>query len=333
MTSLDLESVAQTLVAEGKGILAADETSPTLTRRFDTLGIRSTEQSRRTYREMLFTSPGAAEFISGVIMYDETIHQKSASGAPLAEVLTVAGILPGIKVDTGAKPLAGFPDETVTEGLDGLRDRLRAYRGMGPLREMAGGHSCHGHFAKFRLRALKRACAGAIRFPLSRTEARTDRRAGGTDGRVAHNRALRGGHRNGSPRCFPCPLRARYRARRNAAQTEHGSRRQGVRPPSLRGGGRDRDSALPAPARASRGAWNCVPLRRPTSPARDRSSERNQPAARPETLEDQFLLWAGASGSGFGRLAWTRRKLAGRPASSLSSGQIEWGGECREVYG
>jgi fructose-bisphosphate aldolase, class I len=132
MTSRDLESVAQTLVSEGKGILAADETTPTLTRRFDTLRIQSTEQSRRTYREMLFTSPGAAEFISGVIMYDETIRQKSASGAPLAEALTVAGILPGIKVDTGAKPLAGSPDETVTEGLDGLRDRLRAYHGFWP---------------------------------------------------------------------------------------------------------------------------------------------------------------------------------------------------------
>ena len=131
MTSHDLESVALTLVAEGKGILAADETIPTLTRRFDTLGIQSTEQSRRTYREMLFTSPGAAEFISGAIMYDETIRQKSSDGTPLAEALTVQGILPGIKVDTGAKPLAGSPNETVTEGLDGLRDRLREYHAMG----------------------------------------------------------------------------------------------------------------------------------------------------------------------------------------------------------
>jgi fructose-bisphosphate aldolase class I len=130
MATEDLESVALTLVADGKGILAADETVPTLTRRFDTLGIQSTELSRRTYREMLFTSPDAAEFISGVIMYDETIRQKSSTGAPLAEALAVQGILPGIKVDTGAKPLAGSPDETVTEGLDGLRDRLREYRGM-----------------------------------------------------------------------------------------------------------------------------------------------------------------------------------------------------------
>jgi fructose-bisphosphate aldolase, class I len=131
MASGDLERVALMLVADGKGILAADETVPTLTRRFDTLGIKSTEESRRTYREMLFTSSGAAEFISGVIMYDETIRQKSSGGAPLAEALTAQGILPGIKVDTGAKPLAGSPDETVTEGLDGLRDRLSEYRTMG----------------------------------------------------------------------------------------------------------------------------------------------------------------------------------------------------------
>jgi fructose-bisphosphate aldolase, class I len=131
MTNHNLENVVRSLVAESKGILAADETTPTLTRRFDTLGIRSTEQSRRTYREMLFGSPGSAKFISGVIMYDETIRQKSSGGTLLTELLTSRGILPGIKVDSGAKPLAGSPDETVTEGLDGLRDRLSAYRAMG----------------------------------------------------------------------------------------------------------------------------------------------------------------------------------------------------------
>ena len=128
--SHDLESVAATLVADAKGILAADETVPTLTKRFDSLDIQSTEQSRRTYREMLFTS-GVAEFISGIIMQDETIHQKSSDRTPLAQVVSNQGILPGIKVDTGAKPLAGFPGETVTEGLDGLRDRLSEYHGMG----------------------------------------------------------------------------------------------------------------------------------------------------------------------------------------------------------
>jgi fructose-bisphosphate aldolase class I len=131
MTGHDLHSVALTLVAEGKGILAADETVPTLTKRFDTLGIPSTEQSRRTYREMLFTSPGGGDFISGAIMQDETIRQKSSDGRPMVEVQAAQGIVPGIKVDTGAKPLAGSRDETITEGLDGLRDRLSEYRTMG----------------------------------------------------------------------------------------------------------------------------------------------------------------------------------------------------------
>jgi fructose-bisphosphate aldolase, class I len=126
-----LESVAATLVAEGKGILAADESVATLTRRFDPFGIQSTEQSRRAYREMLFTTRGAAEFISGAILYDETIRQKSSDGMPLAQVLSRQGIIPGIKVDTGAHSLAGSPDETVTEGLDGLRNRLTAYHEMG----------------------------------------------------------------------------------------------------------------------------------------------------------------------------------------------------------
>jgi len=131
MATADLESTAQALIADGKGILAADETPPTLTRRFDALNIDSTPESRRVYREMLLTTPGVAEFISGVIMQDETIHQKSSTGTPLADVLAQQGIMPGIKVDTGAKPLAGRPGETVTEGLDGLRDRLQEYRQMG----------------------------------------------------------------------------------------------------------------------------------------------------------------------------------------------------------
>jgi fructose-bisphosphate aldolase class I len=126
-----LEATAIALVADGKGILAADETSPTLSKRFVALGIESTAESRRTYREMLFTPQGVAEFISGVIMYDETIRQKSGSGMPLPEVLSSQGIIPGIKVDTGAKPLAACPGESVTEGLDGLRDRLTDYRGLG----------------------------------------------------------------------------------------------------------------------------------------------------------------------------------------------------------
>ena len=126
----NLEDVALALVADGKGVLAADETPHTLTKRFDTLGIQSSEKSRCTYREMLFTA-GVAEFISGVIMQAETIRQTSSGGTPLAQLLLKQGILPGIKVDTGAMPFAGGMGETVTEGLDGLRDRLSTYRNIG----------------------------------------------------------------------------------------------------------------------------------------------------------------------------------------------------------
>ena len=126
-----LESTAQKMVAEGRGILAADESNRTMTKRLESVGVESTEESRRAFRELLFTADGASDHISGVIMYDETIRQSTADRTPFPEHLASEGILPGIKVDTGAKPLAGFPGETVTEGLDGLRDRLAEYRELG----------------------------------------------------------------------------------------------------------------------------------------------------------------------------------------------------------
>ena len=127
----DLQETAKALVAEGKGILAADESSGTIKKRFDSIGVESTEDNRRAYRDLLFTTPGAEEFISGVILYDETIRQSSADGTPFPKLLESKGIIPGIKVDMGAKPLAGSPDETVTEGLDGLRERLEEYYALG----------------------------------------------------------------------------------------------------------------------------------------------------------------------------------------------------------
>jgi fructose-bisphosphate aldolase class I len=131
MERQELEQTARELIAEGKGILAADETVSTITGRFAALKIESTQDSRRAYREMFFTTPDVAEFISGVILQDETIRQKNASGIPLAEALSKQGIIPGIKVDSGAKVLAGSPEEKMTEGLDGLRDRLKEYAAMG----------------------------------------------------------------------------------------------------------------------------------------------------------------------------------------------------------
>ena len=127
----DLHETAKALVAEGKGILAADESSGTIKKRFDSIGAESTEENRRAYRDLLFTTPGAEEFISGVILYDETIRQSSADGTPFPKLLESKGIIPGIKVDMGAKPLAGSPDETITEGLDGLRERLEEYYELG----------------------------------------------------------------------------------------------------------------------------------------------------------------------------------------------------------
>jgi fructose-bisphosphate aldolase, class I len=131
MPAQDLHATAKALVAEGKGILAADESDGTIKKRFDSIGVESTEDARRAYRELLFTTAGVEDYISGVILYDETIRQSSADGTPFPKLLEAKGIIPGIKVDQGAKPLALAEGETVTEGLDGLRGRLEEYRELG----------------------------------------------------------------------------------------------------------------------------------------------------------------------------------------------------------
>ena len=131
MNPSELARIAGAMVAKGRGILAADESTGTIKKRFDSIRLDSTEEHRRTYREMLFTAPAAAESVSAVIFYDETLRQKTKDGTPFPQYLTRQGIVPGIKVDTGAKPLAGFAGETITEGLDGLRERLIEYRGLG----------------------------------------------------------------------------------------------------------------------------------------------------------------------------------------------------------
>ncbi len=131
MNRSDLERVAAAMVAKDKGLLAADESTSTIKKRFDKIGLESTEEHRRAYRELLFTTPGVAQWISGVILYDETLRQKTRDGVPFPEYLSKLGIIPGIKVDTGAKALAGFALETITEGLDGLRERLVEYHQRG----------------------------------------------------------------------------------------------------------------------------------------------------------------------------------------------------------
>jgi fructose-bisphosphate aldolase class I len=131
MDMRQLAVTAQALVAPGKGILAADESSGTIKLRFDSINTKSTDESRRDYRELLFRTSSVGDYISGVILYDETIRQNAADGTRLVRVLTDQGIIPGVKVDTGGKDLAGSPDEKITEGLDGLRDRLSEYRALG----------------------------------------------------------------------------------------------------------------------------------------------------------------------------------------------------------
>ena len=131
MTADELAATATALVAPGKGILAADESSGTIAKRFKSIDVESTEEQRRAYRELLFTTEEAAAHISGVILYDETLRQSAADGTPLAQVLDRQGIIPGIKVDKGTTGLPGFPGEKITEGLDGLADRLATYRDLG----------------------------------------------------------------------------------------------------------------------------------------------------------------------------------------------------------
>ncbi len=129
--SRHLTDTAAALVADDKGLLAMDESTPTCDKRFAALGIPRTEEARRAYRELIVTTPGLGASISGAILYDETIRQRGKDGTPFLEVLAAAGIIPGIKVDTGAKAMAGCPGEKITEGLDGLRDRLKEYAHLG----------------------------------------------------------------------------------------------------------------------------------------------------------------------------------------------------------
>jgi fructose-bisphosphate aldolase class I len=131
MGAHELHETAKAIVADHKGILAADESTGTIKKRFDAIGVESTEETRRGYRDLLFTTPGAEEDISGVILFDETIRQSSADGTPFPKLLDSKGVIPGIKVDQGAKPLALTEGETITEGLDGLRERLAEYRELG----------------------------------------------------------------------------------------------------------------------------------------------------------------------------------------------------------
>ena len=219
-------SIARALVAEGKGILAADESDGTIKKRFDSIGVESTEDTRRAYRELLFTTEGVEEYISGVILYDETIRQPALDGTPFPKLLESKGVIPGIKVDKGAKPLALSSDETVTEGLDGLRERLEEYRGLGArFAKWRATYSIDRDSAERVLRLDERPCARAVRGSLPGGGDRADRRAGGSDGRCAFDRRQREGDEPRSPGGLHRAVRPAGRVSRDAAEAEHGALR------------------------------------------------------------------------------------------------------------
>ena len=183
MSTHSLEAVAQAMVAPGKGILAADESTGTIEKRFASIKVENTEDNRRAYRDMLFSSKGLGQYISGVILYDETLRQKAANGTPFVEFLAKNGILPGIKVDTGAKDLALCPGETVTEGLDNLAKRCAEYVKLGAkfAKWRAVINIGNGH-TQLDLHRRQRPRARALRRDLPGRGAGADRRARSADG-------------------------------------------------------------------------------------------------------------------------------------------------------
>ncbi len=273
-----MRETARELVAPGKGILAADESSGTIEKRFDQIGVESTEDTRRAYRQLLFTTPGLEEHISGVILFDETIRQSTDDGIRFTEVLEKAGVIPGIKVDTGAKPLALFEGETVTEGLDGLRERLAEYRELGArfakwratyfigdgrptdFAVLANGH------AMARYAAL---CQEAGIVPIVEPETLMDGDHDLAACEDATGRALDG--------LYAQMAEHRVDLAGDAPEGEHGGSREG-RPDAGRRR-RDRGSHAPnAPsARPRRGAGDRVPVRRDDRRGSDEPAQRDQP--------------------------------------------------------
>ena len=224
MNAQRLIDTARAMVADDKGLLAMDESNPTCNKRFAKLGIPQTEQTRRAYRELIVTTPGLGESISGAILYDETIRQQKKDGTPFAKAITDAGIIPGIKVDTGAKDLAGRPGEKITEGLDGLRDRLAEYFQDGCAFCQVARGDCHRRrHSQPRLHRSQRARLGPLCrvVPGSRTGSR--RRAGSAYGGRAHHGPLRRGHGGSPANGFQSALQTRSDAGGHDPEAQYGA--------------------------------------------------------------------------------------------------------------
>ena len=293
-----LEEIARALVAPGKGILAADESDGTIKKRFDSIGVESTEENRRAYRDLLFTTEGAEEFISGVILFDETIRQSSADGTPFPKLLESRGIIPGIKVDKGAKPLAR------RRGRDGHRGPGRAagappgvLRARRAVHEVARGHLHRPGDPERLLHLDERARPGAVRRPLAGVRPRPDRRARGADGRHALDRGLLPRHRPHAPGALHRALRPASRARGDTSEDEHGR----VRIRRLRTGGhghgRRDDDQVPEEHVPRLGTRCRLPLRRNVGRGRHCAPERHEPAGA-APVGALLLVRARAAGAG-----------------------------------
>ena len=285
MNLAELNKVAKAMVAPGRGILAADESSGTIKKRFDAIGAECTADSRRDYREMLFRSGEAMKnFISGVILYDETIRQKAKDGTPLVKLIEAAGALPGIKVDDGTKPLPFCPGEVITEGLDGLRERLAEYVGLG------------AKFAKWRAVIDIGAdmpsynCIKANAHALARYAAlclegghRADRRARSADGRRPRHRPLRGGDRVGAEEAvFSSSTSQRSRSRGIVLKPNMviAGKKCAKQAPAVEEVAETTVKLLKACVPAG-GAGHRLPLGRPVGRGCDRASRRHEPHRRP----------------------------------------------------
>ncbi len=308
----ELYDTARAIVADHKGILAADESTGTIKKRFDSIGIESTEESRRFYRQLLFTASGMEDCIGGVILYDETIRQAADDGTPFSEVLAAKGVIPGIKVDTGAHDQAGFPGEKVTEGLDGLRARLEEYRELGArfakwravitIGEEIPSTACiraNAH-ALARYAAL---CQEAGIVPIVEPEVLMD-----ADNTI--ERCLRG-HRSHAALGVPRAPRPARRPPGVALEAEHGDRREGVPGAGSCGAHRRAHRRLLPHARSCRGTGHRLPLRRTVGGRGDGEPECDQPGRR--ALAALVLLRARAPGvraRGVGRGGCERRSGA-----------------------
>ena len=319
MAANELHETARALVADDKGILAADESSGTIKKRFDSIELESTEENRRAYRDMLFTTPGLEDSVSGVILYDETLRQSSADGTPFAKLLADKGIIPGIKVDTGAKDLAGAPGEKVTEGLDGLRERLEEYKGLG------------ARFAKWRAvitigegiptaycievnaHALARYAAlcqeqGIV--PIVEPEVLMD---ADNDIETCYRATKRTLHKTFDELYHQRVDLQGILLKPNMVISGKGSPTQA----SARGGGRVDDPLLPRD-RAGGRAGDRLPLRRPVRRAGEREPERDQ-LARPAAVGAVLLVRPRAAGAGaesVGRVGGQRRGGAVVPGAA-----------------